>query len=316
MLKKIVFVVSEEYKEKLTQTEGYGIFQKEMEAYQVETVVYSLQEWKPVQVKSIAVKEHVGGIVEAKVEKECEEGAPEAETQKEPHATLYLSDDAATLSKLQAQGCYTIAMYHEGVSGILSGTQYAVEGIEGGEWEYFYKIWQRFAGVPWQIAETTRCTLREMCVDDIDDLYEVYSNPLVTRYTEALYEEREKEIQYIRDYIENVYKYYGFGTWLIHRKEDGRLIGRAGFSYRPGFEEAELGFVIGAPFWRQGYAYEVCSFLMELGRSVYELGDIQALVKEENEASIRLLEKLGFSYVEDVTLDGEEFRRYLSKLAL
>ena len=31
-----------------------------------------------------------------------------------------------------------------------------------------------------------------------------------------------KYAQYIKDYIENVYKYYGFGTWLIHRKEDGR----------------------------------------------------------------------------------------------
>ena len=122
---------------------------------------------------------------------------------------------------------------------------------------------------------------------------------------------KEREKQYINDYIENIYKYYGFGTWLIHRKEDGKLIGRAGFNYRPGFEEAELGFVIGRSYWRKGYAYEVCRHLLQLGRDVFELEKVQALVDERNIASIALLQKLGFSYVENVILEGQKYSRYL-----
>ena len=136
----------------------------------------------------------------------------------------------------------------------------------------------------------------------------------MTRYTEALFRDREQERHYIEDYIENIYKYFGFGTWLIHRKEDGKLIGRAGFNFRPGFEEAELGFVIGYPFWRNGYAYEVCSHLLELGRTVFEFQKVQALADAENKASVCLLEKLGFSYAEDVTVDGHVYRRYLCGL--
>jgi RimJ/RimL family protein N-acetyltransferase len=225
---------------------------------------------------------------------------------------LYLSDDAEILAFIQSQGCYTVAVYHEGVSGILSGTQYAVEGTKEIEGEYLQKVYQRFAGKPWDITQTDRCTIREMSVADVDDLYELYESPLVTRYMEGLFLQKEQEIQYIQDYIKNVYEYYGFGTWLIHRKEDGRLIGRAGFHYRPGFDEVELGFIIGQPYWRMGYAYEVCSHLMEMGKSLYEFDKVQALVKKENEASVHLLKKLGFHFEEEIVLEGEEYQRYLA----
>ncbi len=226
--------------------------------------------------------------------------------------TLYLSDDAEMLFFLQAQGCYTVAVYHDGVNGTLPGTQYAVEGTEDIDWEYLEKVYQRFAGEPWDITQTQRCTIREMGVFDVDDLYELYDSPLVTRYMEGLFEEKDKEIQYIQDYIKNVYEYYDFGTWLVHRKEDGHLIGRAGFNYRPGFDEVELGFIIGEPYWGKGYAYEVCSHLMEIGRSVYGFEKVQALVKKENEASVHLLEKLGFSFEEEIVWDGEVYQRYLA----
>lgn len=225
---------------------------------------------------------------------------------------LYLSDNAEILAFIQSQGCYTVAVYHEGVSGILSGTQYAVEGTEEVEWEYLQKVYRRFAGKPWDITQTDRCTIREMSVADVDDLYELYDSPLVTRYMEGLCTKKEQEIQYIQDYIKNVYEYYDFGIWLIHRKEDGQLIGRAGFYYRPGFEEVELGFLIGQPYWRRGYAYEVCSHLMEMGKSIYEFDKVQAVVKKENLDSVYLLKKLGFHFEEEIVLEGEECHRYLA----
>lgn len=225
--------------------------------------------------------------------------------------TLFISDNKEVLEKLKEKGGYTIACYHEEVTGLMGCTQFAIEGIAGLDSDYLEKVYQRYCGIPWQITRTKRCTVREMGLDDLNDLYELYADKRITRYTEALFTDRECEKYYIEDYIENIYKYFGFGTWLIHRKEDGRLIGRAGFNFRPGFEEAELGFVIGYPFWRNGYAYEVCSHLLYLGKTVFEFDKIQALVDKENTASICLLEKLGFYYTEDVTVDEKEYRRYL-----
>lgn len=225
--------------------------------------------------------------------------------------SLFISDNKETLDYLNEKGAYTIACYHEGVTGLMGCTRYAIEGIAGIDADYMIKVYQRYRGIPWSITQTARCRIREMGPDDLDDLYDLYADERIIRYTEPLFQDREKEKNYIEDYIEHIYKYFGFGTWLIHRKEDGTLIGRAGFNYRPGYDEAELGFVIGYPFWRNGYAYEVCSHLLHLGKTVFEFNKIQALVDKENTASECLLEKLGFCYAEDVMVDGKEYRRYL-----
>ena len=290
MLKTIVLILTENYKNILDESGELASFIREM-------------------------KKH-GAEVEVSGKSDIKLNPYSAQLSDCGCGTLFFSDDADILSKLQVQGYYTVAVYHEGVSGLLSGTQYALEGLSDTDWEYLYKVYQRFVGEPWSITETARCTIREICEADVDELYELYNSPNVTRYMEGLSSEKKQEAEYIKDYIENAYKYYGFGTWLIHRKEDGKLIGRAGFNYRPGYERAELGFIIGENFWRQGYAYEVCSHLMLLADRVYELEQVQALVKKENTASVGLLRKLGFSYMEEVELDGESYQRYLAKLAL
>ena len=50
--------------------------------------------------------------------------------------------------------------------------------------------------------------------------------------------EEEKEFQ--RAYIENMYRYFGYGLWLVFSKETGELIGRAGLEHREYHEETEL----------------------------------------------------------------------------
>lgn len=277
MLKKIILCLRDSYKDALIHTKELASFAEEMEKH-----------------GTIAAIENAGDTVS--------------------QDALYISDDADMLSFLQNRGCYTVALYHEGSSGLLGGTQYALEGLKDADWEYLYKVYQRFAHIPWDITQTKRCSIREMGEEDVDALYKLYEDPQITRFTEGLFEHKEQEKQYIRDYIKNVYEYYGFGTWLIHRKEDGQLIGRAGFNYRPGFEEVELGFVIGVPYQKNGYAYEVCRHLLDLGKNAYEFDKVQALVKAENEASIRLLTGLGFSCVEKTNQKGEEYMRYVRSL--
>lgn len=289
MLRNIVLLLTNFYLEKIIDSPMLELFKREVEKTGAEVFVYD----------SMLLKN------------ECTTDLPVWGRELCVEETLYIADEQETLMKLQERGCFTIACYHEAVEGVLGFTQYAIEGLDGIEWDYLYKVYQRYCGIPWQITQTRRCKIREMGQQDLDELYELYKDERVTKYIEDLFGEKEKERQYIADYIENIYKYYGFGTWLIHRKEDGKLIGRAGFNFRPGFDEVELGFVIGCPFWRNGYAYEVCSHLLQLGKSVFEFGKIQALVDGENTASISLLKKLGFYYAEDVTVDGKDYRRYL-----
>ena len=89
------------------------------------------------------------------------------------------------------------------------------------------RVYKRHTGEPWTIAETKRCIIRELTMDDIDALFELYSKPGITDFVEPLYD-YDKECEYERAYIEHMYGYYEYGMWLVFSKESGELIGLAG----------------------------------------------------------------------------------------
>jgi RimJ/RimL family protein N-acetyltransferase len=191
-----------------------------------------------------------------------------------------------------------------------------VEGFAEVDVEFLDRIMKRVQGLPWTTVVTPRCYLREITVDDLDELFALYAQPGITDFTEPLYE-REQEEQYTRDYIACMYRFYGYGMWLVFERSSGRLMGRAGFSRRNLGDETvlELGYIIGVPWQRQGYATEVCSRLIEYAKE--NLSDFESLncfVQPQNAASRALLRKLGFSRQGSVTLSGKEMLRYTKSL--
>lgn len=226
--------------------------------------------------------------------------------------TIYVTDSGEMLQTMSAQGKYVIALLTDNnKEENMSGASYAVTDIEELALESFEKAYLRLAGLPWQIGETGRCMIREMTVEDVDDFYRIYAEPSITRYMDALYENPEDEREYTRQYIRQMYGFYGYGLWSIIEKKSGELIGRAGLSWRAGFDIPELGFVIAVPFQRQGYAYEVCREILRYGREELEFEEVQALVKKGNEASENLCRKLGMSWRDTVEECDKLYERYV-----
>lgn len=225
----------------------------------------------------------------------------------ESQTRLWITDCAEWAACLRMQNEAVLALLHEdNHSQDFSGIMYACEDVGELDADYIEKVYRRYVNLPWDITETQRCIIRETTEADVDAFWEIYRQPEITRYTEGLYPTVELEKQYIREYIEKVYGFYGFGVWTIVLKDTGEVIGRAGFSYREGYEEPEIGFVIGIPWQRQGYACEVCSALLEY--AVEELGftGVGAFVMPENEASIQLCRKLGMEATGTVLIDAKE----------
>ena len=78
--------------------------------------------------------------------------------------------------------------------------------------------------------------IRETVPGDVDAFYQIYSHPAITEYMEGLYPDVEEERQYVRDYIEKVYTFFGFGVWtVVERESGGNLVRSATFplSARP-----------------------------------------------------------------------------------
>jgi RimJ/RimL family protein N-acetyltransferase len=225
---------------------------------------------------------------------------------------LIVSDSTQMADDLIERGYYVVGIWHdENRSESFAGLKYVFTDIEEIARDSYEKAYQRYAQLPWEILRTERCIIRETTVEDVDEFYKIYADPEMTRYMEGLFKNPEDEKKYTRDYIEKVYGLLGFGTWTVIRKEDGRIIGRAGFSVRNGFDDIELGFLIGTEFQREGYAYEVCSAILDYGKQVLQFDKVQTFVKAENLVSIHLCEKLGFEILEEVDIEeniyGEEY---------
>lgn len=252
-----------------------------------------------------------------KLEKDCRDRGvklsyvfPEEETL--IGETIYITDHEEVGKQLLEERANVLIWIHgDNKDKNLSFAPYAIEGIEEIDYIYVERIYRRFQRLPWIITETKRCIIREMTEQDLDAVYEVYAGKSITKYMEGLYESREEELEYTRSYIQNAYTFWGYGTWVIERKRDGKIIGRVGFNLREGYEEPEIGFVIMEEEQRKGYALECCTAALKVGKEEYEFEKIQALVKEGNQASVNLCQKLGFRLVGITKLQAEEYLRFL-----
>ena len=225
---------------------------------------------------------------------------------------IYITDDLTTARRLRGEDRAVIIYLHEGNRDRnFSEFLYAVEEPEGLEEWYLERIWRRVKGLPWRILETKRCLIRESTEGDVEAFYGIYSNPTITQYMEDLYPDVEQEKQYIREYAEKVYSFYEHGIWTVVEKESGAVIGRAGLDCREGYQEAELGFVIGVPWQRKGYAYEVCSAILAYGAEQLGFQKIQAFVEPGNIASLELCAKLGMKFLERVRIKEQEYVRLM-----
>lgn len=95
-------------------------------------------------------------------------------------------------------------------------------------------------------------------------------------------------------------KLYGVQYWPIFLIESNEVVGCCGL--RPySIEENiyEIGFHISSKFWRQGYAFEAAKEVINYAFSQLKVSCLFAGHNPRNEASGKLLRKLGFNYSHD-----------------
>ena len=244
-------------------------------------------------------------------------------------ATLLLAGSSATLALATGTHVATI-----GYGGLLTADDRAdipagdmdtdtgvaadilVEGFAEVDVQFLDRIMKRAQGLPWITVITRRCYLREITMDDLDDLYALYAQPGITDYVEPLYDRPEEE-QYTRDYIDCMYRFYGYGMWLVYDRESHALVGRAGFSHQDLGDEIvlEMGYIIGVPYQRQGYATEVCEKLLAFAREhLSDFGSVNCFVEPGNVASLALLRRLEFTQIGTVNISGKVMLRYQKML--
>lgn len=231
----------------------------------------------------------------------------------QPEHCLLLASTDRVLSIIDRMEMASLGYLNPQIPGQkLSQAKMLVENFEEVDFHFLERVYQRKHGIPWTVIETRRCFLREMTLEDLDDLYAMYQGKSITQYMEGLYEDRRKEEEYTRAYIENMYHFYGYGMWLAVDKVTGKLIGRAGLNSLQlhGKPALEMGYVIGEEFQNQGYATELCREILRFAENETGFEEVHCLIHKDNQVSIHLVQNLGFIWQEELKVQGKLLQRY------
>ena len=157
------------------------------------------------------------------------------------------------------------------------------------------------------IVETRRTSLRKLTQDDAAFILELVNQP------SFLANIGDKGVRTLADAKEFILdgpwrrdQPDGYGQFLVELKSDRRPIGVCGLLYRERLDVSDVGCAFMPEFWRQGYALETTTAVMEYGRSVLGVDKIVGLTAEHNHASIALLGRLGMTFERMVEMTDDD----------
>ena len=156
------------------------------------------------------------------------------------------------------------------------------------------------------ILTTKRLILRHFHLLDQEAMMDIFGDPEVMRFGDGV-QTREWVATWLETCLERYFKTWGFGPYAVVRQSDARVIGYCGLFYFPdvnGRSEVELGYRLARTAWGQGYAVEAARAVRDYAFQTLNLRRLIAIIDPSNTASIRVAEKIGMRYEQDVMLDG------------
>lgn len=149
--------------------------------------------------------------------------------------------------------------------------------------------------------ETERLTLRQMNLNDVNDIQKLFGNEEVMEFHNLdLFTKKNHAEEFIKR-VQNKFEMKVAIRWGIVLKNTNELIGTCGFNSFD-FESScsVIGYDLSKDFWGKGVMSEALQFIIKYGFNELKLHRIEALVIKGNENSVKLLNKLNF--IEEGTL--------------
>ena len=157
------------------------------------------------------------------------------------------------------------------------------------------------------VIETERLRLRRLTLDDAGFMLGLLNDPDWIRY---IGDRGVRSVDAARDYLAAgpiaMYEREGFGLYLTELKEGSVPVGICGLIKRDGLDDVDLGFAFMPRFRGRGYGVESARAVLAHGWSAFGLKRIVAITSPDNQASIALLERIGFRYERVVHMSGDE----------
>lgn len=156
--------------------------------------------------------------------------------------------------------------------------------------------------------ETERLVLRAHRMSDLDDLAAFHSDPEVVRHVPWPVRDRAATEEALRVKLTQT-ELVAPGQWLVlavELRSTGTVVGEVLLKWAS-VRQGEVGFAFGRDHQGHGYATEAATAVLRLGFEQLGFHRITAVVIDGNDASARLLDRLGFRR-EARFVDGVHFK--------
>ena len=162
-----------------------------------------------------------------------------------------------------------------------------------------------------RVLRTDRLVLRPMAADDVDFVFDHFSNPHVHRYLvdSPPVTTRSDARSIVEDYTGPAGASHM--RWVITDATSGAPIGTSGFHlWSRAHHRAEVGYDLAPGSWGQGVMSEALRAVLDHGFERLLLHRVVAYIHPDNAASLRLAERLGFvreGLARDLFLTGSTY---------
>jgi len=160
---------------------------------------------------------------------------------------------------------------------------------------------------------TERLLVRGFDTNDAEFILELLNQP---SFIQFIGDKGVRSVDDARNYITTgpieSYRRHGFGLYLVELKDRKVPIGMCGVLKRESLPDPDLGFAFLPEYWGKGYAFEAASAALDQARDFFKLARILAITNPDNDASIKLLAKLGFQFerVMKLSTDSDEVKLF------
>jgi RimJ/RimL family protein N-acetyltransferase len=160
------------------------------------------------------------------------------------------------------------------------------------------------------VAETERLVLRTWKPEDEADYARHLNTPAVTKHVGGLQTDEEMTAAFER--MHGYQRDFGHTFWAVERKSDSAFLGfcglkRAAVPGTPVDGEVEIGWRLREDAWGQGYAREAADAALEWAWANLDAPRVVAFTVPANEASWRLMDRLGMTRRQDLDFAHPSF---------
>jgi len=159
----------------------------------------------------------------------------------------------------------------------------------------------------WDRLVTDRLVLRRFRPDDRGPFARINADEEVTRYLSGPMSRAESDA--FVDRIDQHWAAWGYGLYAVEHRTDGDLLGFVGLSHHRAQPHAvEVGWRLAVAAWGRGLATEGARAVVRVAFGDIGLDSLVSITTDENMASRRVMDKLGFRYVRHIPFERWNLR--------